>query len=225
MTDPLTEIGLRMHTDKASWHRYTPYYHELLKDFRNKKLFLLELGFGGDEWSDTGGASVRMWNEYSPSWDIVAVDMHKKDSVLVPEGATLYQGSQDDAGLLSEIIESHGCPTIIIDDASHMSSLTNESFKILWPYLLPGGWYIVEDIACSYLTVWGGNEQGGPGSSIWELGKYLVDCLMANSRFGLEHGILPETPYKDIDVIHFIPGAVAIRKQDKEQTSGTHSTE
>lgn len=222
--DPLTEIGLRNHTDKASWHHYTRHYHELLSSFRKNRLVLLELGFGGDEWPDTGGASVRMWKEYAQSWDIVAVDMHKKDSILVPEGATLYQGSQDDAELLSEIVERHGSPTIIIDDASHVSSITNESFRILWPLLVPGGWYIVEDIATSYLPSWGGNAQGGPGSSIWELGKYLVDCLMANSRFGLEHGILPDTPYRDIDTIRFIPGAVAIRKQEKEQASGTHST-
>lgn len=213
MTDPLTEIGLRAGTDKASWHGYTPYYHEILKDFVSQELFFLELGFGGYEYPDAGGESAVMWRNYSPSWDVAVIDIHEKDESLVPNGVQLYQGSQDDPALVSQVIKEHGRPTIVVDDASHISFLTNKSFEIIWPQVLPGGWYIVEDIGTSYLPAYGGNFMGNIGASVWNLGKNLIDNVMANSNFGKDHNILPTQPDLGIDVLHVMPNAIGIRKK------------
>jgi hypothetical protein len=213
MTDDLTKIGMKAGTDKATWHNYTKYYHEILKGFRKKEIFFLELGFGGYEWSDAGGESVKMWSEYAPSWDIAVVDLHDKDSDLVPEGVTFYQGSQNDAGLLDSICEVHGRPTIIVDDASHVSGLTIHSFNVLWPELMPGGWYIVEDIGTSYVHSYGGNDSGGPGTAVHELGKSMIDSIMANSNFGRDQNILSLQPDLSIDVMHVMPNAIGLRKK------------
>jgi cephalosporin hydroxylase len=211
MTDVLTEIGTNFGTDKATWHGYTKYYHELLKDFRPRDLFFLELGFGGYEWPDTGGESIRMWHEYAYKWDIAVLDIHPKNEDLLPLGATFYQGSQDDPDLMNKIINEHGRPTIVIDDASHIANLTLASFDLLWPELLPGGWYIIEDIGTSYFPGYNGHHFGN-GTPI-EFSKGVIDNIMANSRYGRDQGILPNTMDVGIDIMTVMPNAIGLRKK------------
>ena len=214
MTDPLTEIGLRTGTDKAKFHGYTRHYHELLKEFRYKHLFFLELGFGGYEWPDAGGESVRMWREYAPNWDIVSVDVYPKNvGQLVPyDGVTFYQCSQTDTIALSSIMNTHGRPKIVLDDASHVSALTTMSFNILWPHLTPGGWYIVEDIGTSYQ--YEGNYHAGEPSAVTVLGKQMIDNLNAHSPHGRDNNILPGQVDLGLDALYFFPNGVALRKKD-----------
>lgn len=211
MTDPLTEIGLRAGTDKASWHGYTKYYHEILEPFRGEKLFFLELGFGGYEYFDTGGESVRMWAEYAPRWDIAVLDLYAKSSDLVPDGVQFYQGSQDDPEALNKILFDHGDPTIVVDDASHVASLTSSSFWLLWSHVKPGGWYIIEDIGTCYNTTYGGNPSG-IGTPI-ELAKNLIDNIVVNSRHGLEQGYLADIGDFHVDTMHVMPNSIGFRKR------------
>lgn len=207
--DPLTQIGLRAGTDKASFHGYTKYYHDILNEFRDKELFFIELGFGGYDWPDTGGESVRMWTEYAPKWDIAVIDIFEKHQSLVPPGVKFYRGSQDDRHFLEQIISSHGEPTIIIDDASHNSSLTIASFEILWTHLKSGGWYIVEDIGTSYQE----DMVGGPGTAIHTLCKSNVDFIMANSPHGKDNDVLSGIRDAGIDAMYVIPNAIGLRKK------------
>jgi hypothetical protein len=72
------------------------------------------------------------------------VDQHDLRGVVVP----YYTVDQADTARLTEIVETEfaGEPIdLIIDDASHQLVQTRVSFNCLFPYLRPGGVYVVED--------------------------------------------------------------------------------
>ena len=59
-----------------------------------------------------------------------------------------FNTSQDDADRIRDILETEfgeAGPDLIIDDASHLYEPTRQSFQIAFPYLRPGGCYIIED--------------------------------------------------------------------------------
>lgn len=153
----LHQLGHRYGTDKATIHRYTQIYERYLAPLRAQPLTLLELGVGGYGDPHAGGESLRMWRDYFPRAQIVGVD-HQPKQLGIPTRVHIYCGSQDDPDLFERIIERHGPPSIVIDDASHHTKLTVASFEILWPRLASdGGLYIVEDTCCSYHPDYGGH--------------------------------------------------------------------
>lgn len=137
----LDELALKHGTDKSSaHHNYTPIYDDLFWLHRYDKFTMLELGV-------FRGESVRMWAEYFPNATIVGVDNDLSQFVWtpVPRNLQLLESDQADPHLAA--LEPLN---IIIDDASHLSSLTIKSFELLYPILAPGGIYVVEDTHSSY---------------------------------------------------------------------------
>ncbi len=63
-----------------------------------------------------------------------------------------YQGSQDDPALMKRIIKENNIDKfdIIIDDCSHIGTLTCDSFHLFFPHLVKGGLYVVEDWGTGY---------------------------------------------------------------------------
>ena len=60
----------------------------------------------------------------------------------------LYFGvDQRDAPRLQEIVrrEFSGSLDLVLDDGSHLYDPTKRSFETLFPYVGPGGWYVIED--------------------------------------------------------------------------------
>lgn len=160
----LDEIMVKHGSDKSSqgsepWMWSQDYcrrvYEPLLEPLRDEPIVLLELGFG--EYSpvtkdhcdpNVGGRSAAAWREFFTQAEIHVVDIEHKVNTV--PGVTLWKGSQDDKSFLTHLHHQTGDLDVIIDDASHVSSLTIASFQILWPYLKPGGLYCVEDLHSSY---------------------------------------------------------------------------
>lgn len=67
--------------------------------------------------------------------------------------AAHYHTSQDDEAKLSAILDTEfDTPLdIVIDDASHFYGPSRRSFEILFPWLQPGGWYVIEDWGWAHL--------------------------------------------------------------------------
>lgn len=171
MTRPtLDELGIKHGCDKAStvsmdWQwavNYLHRYDQLFTVLRDEPITLLELGWGEydpetgrHDNPNLGGRSAAMWREYFPNATIAVIDIEHKTNTV--DGVHLYQGAQDDPQFLAGIHDELGDFDIIIDDASHISSKTIASFRILWPYLKPGGGlYCVEDLHTSYHPWWHG---------------------------------------------------------------------
>jgi cephalosporin hydroxylase len=117
---------------------------------------LLELGI-------FGGGSMALWFECFRPRKHVGIDIKRSaDSDYFrrfvasrrAEGrlTTYWDTSQDDTSALRRIVEREfdGHLDLVIDDASHFYEPTRASFNFLFPFLRPGGLYVIEDWAWAH---------------------------------------------------------------------------
>jgi hypothetical protein len=145
----LSRLAIKYGSDKHGHHNYCDHYEQHLGKFRNDTILLIELGIGGYHFPDRGGAGLKMWADYFRHARIAGVDIHTKTGLSTYQ-IRIFQGSQNDPELIQQIIDQDGRPSIVVDDASHMNNLTIRSFELLFPLLVPGGVYCVEDIESSW---------------------------------------------------------------------------
>lgn len=212
----LRKLGLKHKTDKAGGrenpdnHEFCEAYEFFLADLRDKQFSMLEIGIGGYHYPDRGGESLRMWAEYFYNARIYAMDLHKKDFPLPPR-TKIFQGSQDDADLLRQIVDTmREQPKLIIDDASHNNILTLKTFEIAFPLLAPGGIYVVEDAHTSY---WADHFNGGLHTPVTAMEYFKQQADYINHRHWQN---IPHEMYhakmEGIESIHFFPEIIFIRK-------------
>lgn len=158
--DPLTRLSIRHGTDKWGPHFYTPIYHEMFANLRNKPISLLEIGVGGYESRSLGGASLAMWADYFTHGKIVGIDIAEKNLELDPR-VTILRGSQTNEAFLLSVVADHGPFDIIIDDGSHVPQDVVTSFRTLFPGLVDGGLYVVEDVQTAFWPNFGGTAVTG----------------------------------------------------------------
>jgi hypothetical protein len=216
VTDPLTQIAMRHGTDKWGGHFYTPVYHELFKDLRDRPLKMLEIGVGGFSFYNAGGHSLRMWAEYFPNADITGIDIVPK-RVPVPDRVRILQGSQDDMAFLAKVGADHGPFDIILDDGSHIPQHVVASFNGLFPHLKEDGLYVIEDVQTTYWSSFGGSVMRG--GDTMKLVRELLDGLnhveiAAVSNLNRSHAYSPKI--KAIRAFHNI---VVIEKGDNTEPS------
>lgn len=163
----LTDLAVRADSDKWGGHWYTPLYHRYFAPLRDRRVRLLEIGVGGYQGPDSGGASLRMWKRYFRRGLVYGVDVFPKPGIGESRLRTLT-GDQSDAGFLREVSERHGPFDIVIDDGSHINEHVIASFRALFPLLRTGGLYVVEDVQTSYWPGWGGDPHDltSPGTSM-----------------------------------------------------------
>jgi Tfp pilus assembly protein PilF len=209
-TEPdLDILGVLEGTDKSSsvtnaWD-YLRHYQRLFAHWRDKPINLIEIGV-------EYGPSLNVWRKYFTQATIVGIDIDPACARLAGDRVVIEIGSQDDPGFLYKVCAKYP-PSIIIDDGSHFAHSMVYSFKRLFPMLVDGGLYVVEDIAFHF----------GSGSSRWagdgkiSAPEYFIELArnrMSNQplteannrgddRYNSEH----------IDSVSFIGGAVVIRKK------------
>lgn len=162
------------HRGKAvdKWEQYLQVYDREFSALvaTGRPLRLLEIGV-------QNGGSLELWSKFLPAGsEIRGIDIDPRVSSLEFESKNTRVDIADatDSIRLEEILGSERFD-IIIDDASHVCEKVRQSFEILFPHLSLGGHYVIEDLACSYDSNYGGGLKS-PGSSIEYL-KHLVDCL------------------------------------------------
>lgn len=147
----LAELGKKYGTDKAGPHVHTfngvcflDVYERHLSHLQNEKINFVELGI-------LNGSSLKVWEEYFPSANIVGVDIDPAKMRYTTERTKIYIGSQSDESLIHKIKEDYPDGfDVILDDASHINELTFTSFNLLFSHLKKGGIYIIEDTHCTY---------------------------------------------------------------------------
>jgi hypothetical protein len=133
-------------TDKIT-HRYLDVYDPILAPWVDKEIKLLEIGIHK-------GGSLQLWRDYFRLGTIAGIDIKLPHNFAPGERIQIFSGSQADEQFLSEV----ACKTapegfdIIIDDASHIGTLTKTAFWHLFDnHLKPGGLYVIEDWGTGYL--------------------------------------------------------------------------
>jgi hypothetical protein len=142
----LTELADHFMSDKGTIkHNYTQIYEKYLKDYRVdvykfavwEPVALLEIGVAC-------GASLKMWSRYLPQAKITGVDIN-------PLCANLCKDYENINIIIADATRDKipGNYDIIVDDGSHTASDMLAAANRLWASLNPGGYYIIEDTACT----------------------------------------------------------------------------
>ena len=132
-------------TDKASEHSYDILYDDILSNYRNKEILLLEIGI----WH---GGSALLWQEYFPKGKLVFLDIESRVSEstwkLINKDKFdfhLMDAFTDEGFENVKALYPNGFD-IIIDDAPH--TLESQIFTIqnYTKLLRKGGILVIEDI-------------------------------------------------------------------------------
>lgn len=156
----LDEIMVERQTDKASFfnrtyakpHDYCRHYEMLFSAFRREPIKFLEIGVGG-------GESIQGWLEYFTQACVFGVDLVKNtnpwNDTLSSAPIDRYRftsGNQGDVAFWALFIAEHGTDwNIIVDDGSHVMSDITTTFNTLWPNVVSGGMYAIEDLSADHL--------------------------------------------------------------------------
>lgn len=145
MKDRVTELADAAGTDKGSGgHNYTPIYSKLFEPFLNTTDCVLELGI-------LHGASLYVWDTLFPKARIVGVDLDAnypaaaRTKFNLSERVSFEVCDQFQAAAQAEIAARHAPFAIVIDDCGHTWEAQKTSFDAIFPYMIPGGLYIIED--------------------------------------------------------------------------------
>lgn len=194
----LEMLAIKHGTDKWG-HSYIKHYEQYFARLRKQSLNILEIGIGGYNDPKSGGSSLRMWQDYFPNSTIYGIDVYDK-KFHNDKRIKTFIGSQNDPDFLKRVATNIGLIDIIIDDGSHINEHVLTSFNILFPYLVDGGFYIIEDVQTSYWPQDGGNwkDLNDPGTTMFML-KSLVDGL----NYQCIPNRIPTFTDKNIISIHF----------------------
>ena len=141
----LDDLALKHGTDKASSdHGYTKHYELYFDSYRDFDFKFLEIGV-------YDGSSVKLWKEYFSKANITAIDIDTRCLQYADDRINIVIGDQTDAKFLQRVNNDYGSFAIILDDGGHSNKQQIISFETLFPLLLPGGIYIIEDLHCSYI--------------------------------------------------------------------------
>ncbi len=150
----LTDLADRFGSDKGSAkHRYTELYHMLFHPLRNRALRFLEMGLqiGGPEHGapadrrTTDLPSIRMWLEFFPKAQVHGLDV-SDFSWFVAERFRFHRCDMDRREDIARAAADMPDFDIILDDASHASHHQQNAFLEIFPQVVPGGLYIIEDL-------------------------------------------------------------------------------
>jgi hypothetical protein len=169
--DRLTALANRFGSDKGTQnfhrHYYTRVYKHVLAPFRGKPFRLLEIGLLHSEhvgWiagnyhrkpgraSGSRAPSLEMWASYFPQATIFGFDLNDFSTVR-EDRYKIFRGDVGSHTDLARLVEATGGEfDVIIDDASHESNHQQIALGALFPYLRPGGLFIIEDLYPSSTT-------------------------------------------------------------------------
>jgi SAM-dependent methyltransferase len=197
-------------------------YDEYFAPLRECPVVLLELGVAH-------GESLKTFASYFQRGKVIGIDNENRGLDFSSHPNVRFElGDQRDAARLSEVCAEHAPDgiDIVIDDASHIGAWSLRSYRALFPFLKPGGFYVVEDWATGYWADWpdGGLfedlalDHGGPvpkripthDYGMVGFVKHLVDEVMSS-------GIRPSmgaalTRPDRLDVMHVHKPVIVLRK-------------
>lgn len=199
----LDEIGILEGTNKSSLLvDYLRHYDRLFTKFRHEAITLIEIGI--DQ-----GASLRAWERYFSGATIVGVDVQPDKVKHATERSIVEIGSQANLGFITGLCKKYD-PTIIVDDGSHQARDVLFTFQTMFPFVRPGGIYVMEDLYLHF----GANAKGYaatapilPSDYIFGLGRDLV-ANAADDSYGLSQYL-----FNQVDSIEIIRNALVITKK------------
>jgi lipopolysaccharide biosynthesis protein/glycosyltransferase involved in cell wall biosynthesis len=156
------------------WEHYLPIYQSAFAGLiaRGEPVRVLEIGV-------QNGGSLQIWSKYFPEGStIVGIDIDPAcASLAVEPHISIRIGDASSPATLDRLLGKAQFD-VIIDDGSHRSDQIVSTFRACFERLGPSGFYIVEDLHCSYWKSHGGGFRLA-NAAIEEF-KILADALNAD---------------------------------------------
>jgi hypothetical protein len=152
----LAELFNKYGSDKDR-NGYNPYYEALFHHRRHQKTKLLEIGIGtmipGVHSSMVGyalngykpGGSLRAWRDYFTNGWIIGCDVQPDTQFNDEHRIETKLGDSTNIDAVNKLFEDHEFD-IILDDGSHWDEHQLMTLRNLWPRVVRGGYYIIEDV-------------------------------------------------------------------------------
>ena len=117
-------------------------YINILQGLKCQPITFLEIGVAE-------GGSLNFFADYfeHPDTKIVGFDLYPPmaENPDFRKNCDFHICDQNDNAKIKEIADQYGAFDIILDDGAHFKKETENCFDILFPYLKPGGYYLIED--------------------------------------------------------------------------------
>jgi hypothetical protein len=207
----MNQVGVLEGTDKSSsvsfrWD-YLKHYEEWFSPWKHEEINVIEIGVAN-------GNSLPVWEDFFSKARIVGIDINPHCARFANGRVSIEIGSQEDPAFLQRVCAKYQ-PTIIIDDGSHQAHHIIYTFEHMFPNLLPGGIYIVEDLAFHL----GGDTKAWARVEGYNAPQYFLDlaniCMSRHNReelWGTRRNIVQTT-----ESVRFINSAVCILKKKLEK--------
>ncbi|MFA5859304.1 MAG: hypothetical protein WC955_09570 [Elusimicrobiota bacterium] len=139
----LSRLADKYGTDKGKLR--TELYDLILYPLKNDAEKVFEIGI-------LDGASLKMFQDYFTSATIYGIDIDDKND-LETERIKTFIADQAERVQLKKFIDKFGGDyDLILDDGGHSMRQQQVSAGFLFPYVIPGGYYVIEDLHTSFLT-------------------------------------------------------------------------
>lgn len=147
---------------------YCDIYERYFKDIRMDVKKFVEIGV-------KRGCSLRVWKDYFPNAQIYGIDIDPACKEHECDRIKIFIGDQNDEVFLNKVKKEIGEYDILLDDGSHITKHQIKSFDILYPNLKSRGYYIIEDLRCSYeeelnsqdvRNIWPGMKYNNPDDNL-----------------------------------------------------------
>lgn len=142
---------------------YLDLYEIYFSHLQHRPITLLEIGVSGRH-DQVVGSSLWLWKEYFPNATIIGLDIDPFCKQYERPGIHIEIGNQSNPVDLDRVkkLAPNGFD-VIVDDGSHVNKYTLMSFWHLFPWLNKGGFYVIEDLGCSYgkIEEWGCRDWPG----------------------------------------------------------------
>jgi len=136
----------------GKWSHYFDVYERYLQSYVGKEVFILELGV-------CQGGSLQLWKKYfGDKAKVVGVDIDPR-AKYEEDQIEIEIGDLRDPKFLMYLIDKHGSPDIIIDDASHETQQVLWSMGFFMTKLKEDGVYIIEDVHTHYRPEYNGGSK------------------------------------------------------------------
>jgi len=216
----LDQLAIEHGADKSSIaHNYAVTYDKWFRLIKDLPVTILEIGVAG-------GCSLKMWDKYftNPNTRIFGLDINKECLEVVKTCSSRVNvdivNAADTFAMESWFAKiSPSMLDIIIDDGSHTWKDQQITFFQLWPKVVAGGQYWIEDLHTSY---WKSHSSTRYNPTIDFL-KGLVDDVNMRGNPTEAFGCRADRKYsltfasndmeKTVEEVHFWKGLSLIKKQ------------
>ena len=226
---PLCEIMDRRGSDKGSvktsWHNYSRVYYSIFKDIRKNPMRIFEIGIGTSNPNmpfNTGpnahiGASLYAWREFFENSEIFAADIDMNVLISDDKISTFFC-DQTNPKIIQDMWTNEKLSEgfdIIIDDGYHSFAANSCFFENSIHKLNPNGYFIIEDINSSELSLF--REKINEWEKKYPKLLFTLNCIPSTVNFVDNNmliireataalGVPPKRPAANVHIVMYSDG-------------------